>query len=57
MQIKICEVANMAIGKLFIGRKIRELRDANRATQAQFAERIGISTSYLNQIENDQRPV
>lgn len=47
----------MAIGKLFIGRKIRELRDANRATQAQFAERIGISTSYLNQIENDQRPV
>ncbi|SCX23144.1 helix-turn-helix domain-containing protein [Agrobacterium rosae] len=47
----------MAIGKLFIGRKIRELRDANRATQAQFAERIGISTSYLNQNENDQRPV
>ncbi|OBZ94715.1 Cro/Cl family transcriptional regulator [Pararhizobium polonicum] len=47
----------MAIGKLFIGRKVRELRDANRATQAQFAERIGISTSYLNQIENNQRPV
>ncbi len=47
----------MAIGKLFIGRKVRELRDANKATQAQFAERIGISTSYLNQIENNQRPV
>ncbi|WP_137129442.1 XRE family transcriptional regulator [Rhizobium sp. FY34] len=47
----------MAIGKLYIGRKVRELRDGVRATQAQFAERIGISTSYLNQIENNQRPV
>ena len=43
--------------KLFIGRKIRELREAGRLTQAGFAERIGISTSYLNQIENNQRPV
>ena len=47
----------MATRKLYIGRKVRELRDANRATQAVFAERIGISTSYLNQIENNQRPV
>ncbi|MDG3577959.1 XRE family transcriptional regulator [Rhizobium sp. YJ-22] len=47
----------MAIGKLFIGRKVRELREGQRATQSQFAERIGISTSYLNQIENNQRPV
>ncbi|TCM50783.1 hypothetical protein C8J36_111115 [Rhizobium sp. PP-F2F-G48] len=47
----------MSVGKLFIGRKVRELREANKATQAQFAERIGISTSYLNQIENNQRPV
>lgn len=43
--------------KLFIGRKIRELREANRLTQAAFAERLGISTSYLNQIENNQRSV
>jgi len=47
----------MAIGKLFIGRKIREIRQANGATQGHFAELIGISTSYLNQIENNQRPV
>jgi transcriptional regulator with XRE-family HTH domain len=40
----------MATGKLFIGRKVRELREANKATQAAFAERLGISTSYLNQI-------
>ena len=47
----------MAVGKLYIGRKVRELRQANKATQAQFADRIGISISYLNQIENNQRPV
>ncbi|TPM93621.1 short-chain fatty acyl-CoA regulator family protein [Mesorhizobium sp. B2-1-3A] len=47
----------MAAGKLFIGRKVRELRESSKATQAAFAERIGISTSYLNQIENNQRPV
>ncbi len=35
----------MAPSKLFIGRKIRELREANKATQAVFAERLGISTS------------
>jgi len=45
----------MARGKLYIGRKVRELR--GKATQAAFAERLGISTSYLNQIENNQRPV
>ena len=47
----------MATEKLFIGRKVRGLRETARATQAQFAERLGISASYLNQIENNQRPV
>ena len=47
----------MSIGKLYIGRKIRKLREEQKLTQAQFADRIGISTSYLNQIENNQRPV
>ncbi|MBD0413774.1 helix-turn-helix domain-containing protein [Oryzicola mucosus] len=47
----------MAQRKLYIGRKVRELREAHKTTQASFAERIGISTSYLNQIENNQRPV
>lgn len=47
----------MAIGKLFIGRKVRDIRQANGATQARFADMVGISTSYLNQIENNQRPV
>src|SRR6185437_16509478 len=47
----------MSVRKLYIGRKIREIRDTHKATQSAFAERIGISTSYLNQIENNQRPV
>ena len=47
----------MRNSKLFVGRRIRELREANRLTQAGFAERLGISTSYLNQIENNQRSV
>lgn len=47
----------MASGKLFIGRKVREIRIEKNVTQAQFAERLGISTSYLNQIESNQRPV
>lgn len=47
----------MAPSKLYIGRKVRQLREANKATQVEFADRLGISTSYLNQIENNQRPV
>ncbi|TPN86607.1 XRE family transcriptional regulator [Mesorhizobium sp. CU2] len=47
----------MALPKLYLGRKIRELRQSIGLTQLQFAERLGISTSYLNQIENNQRPV
>jgi predicted transcriptional regulator/transcriptional regulator with XRE-family HTH domain len=47
----------MAVGKLFIGRKVRELRLSTNSTQVQFAERLGISTSYLNHIESNQRPV
>ena len=43
--------------KLFIGGKIRAIRSGHTLTQAAFAERLGISTSYLNQIENNQRHV
>jgi len=47
----------MRTPKLFIGQKLRELRDEQKLTQAQFAEQLGISTSYLNQLENNQRHV
>ncbi len=47
----------MTLPKLYLGRKVRELRQALSVTQLHFAERLGISSSYLNQIENNQRPV
>ena len=43
--------------KIFAGPKIRHMREASGLNQGAFAERIGISASYLNQIENNQRPL
>lgn len=43
--------------KLFAGAKLRNLRQGEGLTQRAFAERLGLSTSYLNQLENNQRPV
>lgn len=43
--------------KLFIGQVIRDLRETHKLTQAGFAKQISISTSYLNQLENNQRHV
>lgn len=47
----------MRARKLFIGGRIRAIRNENGLTQAGFAAKLGISTSYLNQIENNQRHV
>jgi transcriptional regulator with XRE-family HTH domain len=47
----------MRARKLFIGGKIRAIRGEYGLTQAGFAQKLGISTSYLNQIENNQRHV
>lgn len=43
--------------KVMLGHKIRRLRRDLDLTQAQMAERMGISPSYFNLIENNQRPV
>ncbi|MCP1198967.1 short-chain fatty acyl-CoA regulator family protein [Notoacmeibacter sp. MSK16QG-6] len=43
--------------KIFVGRKIRAVRQHHKLTQAAFAARLGISTSYLNQLENNQRHI
>lgn len=43
--------------KLFLGSKIRRLREQHSLSQAELANRLGLSPSYLNQIENDQRPL
>lgn len=41
--------------KIFAGARVRHLRQSQKMTQAKFAEALGISTSYLNQIENNNR--
>ena len=43
--------------KLFLGAKIRRFREQNQLTQVALAASLNLSPSYLNQIENDQRPL
>lgn len=43
--------------RTFLGRKIRRLRETHGLTQQAMAAALGISPSYLNLIEHDQRPV
>lgn len=43
--------------KMFLGSKVRRLREQVSMSQAELAGRLGLSPSYLNQIENDQRPL
>jgi predicted transcriptional regulator/DNA-binding XRE family transcriptional regulator len=47
----------MATKKALLGNRIRRLRQDRSLTQQQMAERLGISPSYLNLIEHDERPV
>lgn len=42
---------------LMLGAKVRLLRRRETLTQAALAERLGISASYLNLIENNRRPL
>ena len=51
------ETGKLVERKLFAGARVRRLRREQRLTQAAMAEALGISTSYLNLIERDQRPV
>ena len=41
--------------KIFAGARVRHLRQSHNLTQAEFARKLAISTSYLNQIENNHR--
>ncbi|MFN2100848.1 short-chain fatty acyl-CoA regulator family protein [Altererythrobacter sp. MF3-039] len=47
----------MADDAVFAGAALRRLRRRERLTQAAMAERLGISPSYLNLIERNQRPL
>ncbi len=43
--------------KLFAGARIRRIRTARGITQTRMASDLGVSVSYLNLIERDQRPL
>ncbi|MDE2390080.1 MAG: DUF2083 domain-containing protein, partial [Rhodospirillales bacterium] len=45
------------MSKIMIGKTIRRLRMEQGFTQQGFAQKLGISTSYLNLVEHDQRNV
>jgi predicted transcriptional regulator/transcriptional regulator with XRE-family HTH domain len=47
----------MATQKLYAGAKLREQRLKIGLTQKEFAARLGVSLPYLNQMENNNRPV
>ncbi|SFT47476.1 helix-turn-helix domain-containing protein [Sedimentitalea nanhaiensis] len=47
----------MATQKLYAGAKLREMRTRLALTQKDFAAKLGVSLPYLNQMENNNRPV
>lgn len=47
----------MAVRKLYAGMKLRETRGRLGLTQKAFAQKLGVSLPYLNQMENNHRPV
>lgn len=47
----------MATRKLYAGVKLRETRTRLGLTQKAFAQKLGVSLPYLNQMENNHRPV
>ena len=44
-------------GKVMIGHKLRRLRTTLKLSQTAMATELGISTSYLNLLENNVRPL
>ena len=47
----------MSPKKLYAGAKLREIRTRLSLTQKDFAAKLGVSLPYLNQMENNNRPV
>lgn len=47
----------MPVQKLYAGAKLREMRNRLSLTQKDFAAKLGVSLPYLNQMENNNRPV
>ena len=47
----------MSLRRLFAGSRLRAIRAEHHLKQAELAARLAISTSYLSQLENDDRPL
>jgi transcriptional regulator with XRE-family HTH domain len=45
------------MAKTFAGARLRRLREEQGLTQVALARALDLSTSYVNQLENDQRPI
>ncbi|MFC0315718.1 short-chain fatty acyl-CoA regulator family protein [Gordonia phosphorivorans] len=45
------------MAKTYVGARLRRLREDRGVSQATLARRLELSTSYVNQLENDQRPI
>jgi XRE family transcriptional regulator, fatty acid utilization regulator len=45
------------MAKMFSGARLRRLREERGLTQVALARALDLSTSYVNQLENDQRPI
>ena len=45
------------VSKTFVGVRLRQLRSERSMSQVSLAQKLGISASYLNQIEHDVRPL
>ena len=45
------------VAKMFSGARLRRLREERGLTQVALARALDLSTSYVNQLENDQRPI
>src|SRR6201997_1827453 len=46
-----------AVAKMFSGARVRRLRNERGLSQVALARALDLSTSYVNQLENDQRPI
>lgn len=57
MLCKAPVVGSHPVAKTFAGARLRRLRDERGLTQVALARVLGLSTSYVNQLENDQRPI
>jgi XRE family transcriptional regulator, fatty acid utilization regulator len=47
----------MTKARIFAGARLRQLRDDRNLKQAEMAYRLGVSVSYLSQLEHDDRPI